>query len=357
MASLKYLLFRAGFELLWASRAPRLIRRMSTCRGVIFTLHRTLPQDPADFSPNAILQVKPAFLEYAITRVRELGFDIVDLDEALRRVEAPTPEKPFAVFTFDDAYRDNIKYALPVLRRLQCPFTLYVPTALVDGVGEVWWQALEDIIATQSAIAMTYVGETEYFPTATVEQKYQAYKAIYWRMRAMPELDRVALIRELADQYGFDLEAQCRELVMDWSDLRVFAGDQLCTLGAHGVHHYELAKLTTAESRNEIEQSLRVMKAQFGVAPMHFSYPVGGPQSAGPRDFQIARELGLRSAVTTRPGGLYGHHRDSLHALPRISLNGLFQEHRFVDVFATGAVFSWMPRTTGERDVNELTYN
>ena len=53
------------------------------------------------------------------------------------------------VFTFDDAYRDNLRYALPILRHHECPFTLYVPTALVDGVGEVWWQALEDIVAAQ----------------------------------------------------------------------------------------------------------------------------------------------------------------------------------------------------------------
>jgi len=343
MPGLKYLAYRSAFEVLWASRLPQLIRRLSKCRGIIFTLHRVLPEDPADFSPNAILQVKPAFLEFAIVRLRELGLDIVDLDEALRRIEADDPTKPFAVFTFDDAYRDNLKFALPVLHRHQCPFTLYVPTALVDGVGEVWWQALEDIIAAQSAVAVTYLDETDYLPTATLADKQLAYDSIYWRMRAMPEADRVRLIRELAGQYGFDLDAHCRELIMDWSELRTFAGNQLCTLGAHTVHHYELAKLDAAEARNEIEQSLRVMKAQFGTTPIHLSYPIGGPASAGPREFEIARDLGLRSAVTTRPGGLYHRHRQSLHALPRVSLNGLFQERRFIEVFATGALFSLLP--------------
>lgn len=343
MPDIKYLAYKAAFEMLWAARLPRLVRRFSKCRGVIFTLHRVLPDDPADFSPNAILQVKPAFLEYAITRVRELGLDIVDLDEALRRIESENPSKPFAVFTFDDAYRDNLKFALPVLRRQQCPFTLYVPTALVDGVGEIWWQALEDIIAARSAVAVTYIGETDYLATATLAEKQQAYDSIYWRMRAMPETDRVHLIRELAGQYGFDLEAHCRELIMNWTELRTFAREQLCTLGAHTVHHYELGKLPAAEARNEIEQSLRVMKAQFGATPIHLSYPIGGPASAGPREFEIARELGLRSAVTTRPGGLYHHHRQGLHALPRISLNGLLQERRFIDVFVTGALFSMLP--------------
>jgi peptidoglycan/xylan/chitin deacetylase (PgdA/CDA1 family) len=343
MASFKYLALRSAFEVLWASQLPRLIRRLSKCRGVIFTLHRVLPEDPADFAPNAILQVKPAFLEFTIVRLRELGLDIVDLSEALRRVESPEPARPFAVFTFDDAYRDNLRYALPVLRRQQCPFTLYVPTALVDGVGEVWWQALEDIIAAQTAIAVTYLGETDYLPTGTLTEKQQAFDSVYWRMRAMPEPDRVSLIRELAGQYGFDLDAHCRELIMDWAELRTFAAEQLCTLGAHTVHHYELAKLDADTARNEIEQSMRVMHAQFGVTPIHLSYPVGGPASAGPRDFEIAKSLGLRSAVTTRPGGLYHHHQHGLHALPRVSLNGRFQKRRYIDVFATGALFSMLP--------------
>ncbi|WP_055048692.1 polysaccharide deacetylase family protein [Devosia sp. A16] len=343
MASLKYRLIGAAFELLWASGTTHLIRKRSKARGVIFTLHRVLPDDPADFSPNAILQVKPDFLEYAIIRMRQLGFDIVDMDEAARRIEAEQAVRPFVVFSFDNAYRDNLRYALPVLRRQQCPFTLYVPTALVDGVGEVWWQALEDIVAAQNALAVTYAGDTEYYPTANLEEKQRAYAALYRRMRTMPEADRVKLIRDIAGQYGFDLRQQCRELIMDWSELRHFAADPLCTIGAHTVHHYELAKLSPTDARNEIEQSVRILKAQFGKTPLHLSYPFGASVSAGPREYGLARELGLRTAVTTRPGGLYAGHRHSLHALPRVSLNGLLQARRYVDVFATPAVFSMLP--------------
>jgi peptidoglycan/xylan/chitin deacetylase (PgdA/CDA1 family) len=349
VASLRYAAIRATFEAAWATRLTSLVRWRSTARGVIFTLHRVLPEEPADFSPNAILQVTPDFLDYTIGRVRTLGYDIVDLGEAVRRIESEAPGKRFAVFTFDDAYRDNLRYALPILRRQQCPFTVYVPTALVDGVGEIWWQALEDIIAGQNAIALTYLGETDYLETATLAQKNAAYDSIYWRMRAMPEPDRVKLIHELAGQYGFDLAAHCRALIMDWSELRTFAAEQLCTLGAHTVHHYELAKLSPLEARNEIEQSIRIIEAQFGVAPQHLSYPIGGPRSAGLREFAIARELGLRSAVTTVPSALYHRHKDQLTSLPRISLNGLFQARRYVDVFAAPAIFSF--RRPGARAV------
>lgn len=344
MGALRYAAITGMFELLWASRLTSVIRATSRAKGVIFTLHRVLPDDPADFSPNAILQVKPDFLDFTIRRIRKLGFDIVDVGEGLRRLESDERQKRFAVFTFDDAYRDNLKYALPVLRRNQCPFTLYVPTALVDGVGEVWWQALEDIVAKQPAIALTEGEESEYLPSATLAEKHAAYDTLYARMRAMPENERVALIRDLAAKYKFDLEAHCRELIMDWQELRSFADDQLCTIGAHTVHHYELAKLPPEQARREIESSIRIIEAQFGRKPLHLSYPIGGTASAGPREYEMARELGLRSAVTTIPGALYGKHRDMMHALPRVSLNGLFQRRRYVDVFGAPAVFTMLGR-------------
>jgi peptidoglycan/xylan/chitin deacetylase (PgdA/CDA1 family) len=337
---LKYAVIRAAFEFLSLSQISHLSRLISPARGVIFTLHRVLPEPPRRFSPNAILQVTPDFLDFAIGRVRALGFDIVGMDEAVRRIASDEPVKRFAVFSFDDAYRDNLVHALPVLRRQKCPFTLYVPTALVDGVGEVWWQALEDLIAANNSLAVIHRGEVEYFVTASLAEKQAAYDALYARMRIMPEDERVELIRDLAQRYGMDLAAHCRSLIMDWSELGTFAREPLCTIGAHTVHHYELSKLSTTDARNEMSQSARIIKAQFGTEPRHFSYPIGSPVAAGDREYALAREVGFETAVTTRPGGLYASHRNGLNALPRVSLNGLFQVQRYVDVFAAPDLFS-----------------
>ncbi len=345
--SLKYTAIRSMFEALWLTRMPNLVRALSSSRGVIFTLHRVLPGTPADFSPNAILQIEPEFLDYVIERVRALGIDIVSLDEALDRLAAQSRGKPFVVLTFDDAYKDNLQHALPILRRHEAPFTLYVPTALVDGAGELWWQAVEDIIARQDAIALTSGRGTDYIETLTVAEKTDAFNRLYWQMRKMPEANRVQLVRNFATAYGYDLQQQCHDLIMDWQELRLFADEPLCTIGAHTVHHYELAKLSLDQARDEMAQSADILHAHFGQRPEHFSYPLGGPLSAGQREFDLARDLGFKSAVTTRPGGLYSHHAANPHALPRVSLNGYFQSRRYVDVFASGAIFSLMGRLTG----------
>ncbi len=109
------------------------------------------------------------------------------------------------------------------------------------------------------------------------------------------------------------------------------------------MHHFELAKLGRAQAKQEIEQCVSVLKAQYGIDVRHLSYPIGAAASAGTREFELAAETGMKSGVTTRPGGLYYRHKDALMSLPRISLNGLFQKHRYVDVFAAGALFSMMP--------------
>ncbi|MBJ3785460.1 polysaccharide deacetylase family protein [Devosia sediminis] len=342
--SLKYTAIRASFELLWLTRMPHLFSLLSRSRGVILTLHRVLPDEPADFSPNAILQVTPDFLDYCLERFATLGIDVVPIDEALERLAAPRKGRPFIVLTFDDAYRDNLQYALPVLQAHEAPFTLYVPTAFVDGVGQLWWQAIEDIIVRQEAVAFTEGDDTEYVDTRTTAQKNEAFNRLYWRMRKLPEAERLALLAQFTAAYGYDLDRQCRELIMDWQQLRLFAGDPLCTIGAHTVHHYELAKLPVQQAADEMIQSVDVIEAQFGIRPAHFSYPLGGPLSCGPREFALARELGFRTAVTTRPGGLYPQHLESLTALPRVSLNGYFQKHRYVDVFASGGLFTQLGR-------------
>jgi peptidoglycan/xylan/chitin deacetylase (PgdA/CDA1 family) len=345
--SLKYKAIRATFEALWLSRLPGLIRTLSQSRGVILTLHRVLPEPPAAFSPNAILQVQPAFLDYALGRLRGLGVDLVSLDEAIERLRAPARPRPFAVLTFDDGYRDNLTYALPILRKHKAPFTLYLPPALVDGTGEIWWQAIEDIIGSHDAISFTREEKPVRLSTSTLVEKQTAFDTLYWHLRKMPEDQRVDLVRRFAADHGYDLARQCRDLIMTWDELALIAADPLCTIGAHTIHHYELAKLPESEARVEMLRSTDVLEQRFGRRPAHLSYPLGGPLSAGQREFDLARELGFTTAVTTRPGGLYPRHLQTLHALPRISLNGLFQERRYVDVFATGAIFSVMGRLTG----------
>jgi peptidoglycan/xylan/chitin deacetylase (PgdA/CDA1 family) len=86
-----------------------------------------------------------------------------------------------------------------------------------------------------------------------------------------------------------------------------------------------------------MDLSRSIIEAALGLRPAHLSYPIGDRSSAGSREFDIAAELGFKTAVTTRPGVLFPEHARHMTALPRLSLNGEYQRLRYVSVLLSGS--------------------
>jgi peptidoglycan/xylan/chitin deacetylase (PgdA/CDA1 family) len=123
---------------------------------------------------------------------------------------------------------------------------------------------------------------------------------------------------------------------MSWQEVAELALDPLVTIGAHTVSHPILTKEPADAVRREMETGRSEIAARLGRRPEHFAYPFGDKSAAGPREFAIAAELGFKTAVTTRPGMLFAEHGAHLTALPRISLNGEFQQDRYLRVLLSG---------------------
>jgi peptidoglycan/xylan/chitin deacetylase (PgdA/CDA1 family) len=240
--------------------------------------------------------------------------------------------------TFDDGYRDTQQFAYPILKKFEVPFAVYVATSFADRVGEMWWLALEAVIARNTLVGLHMDGEDRWFDCASVEQKYEAFTYIYWWLRKRETDEEVRqIVRDLAARNKVPIANFCDELCMTWPEIAELASDPLVTIGAHTVNHPILAKVSEQSVRNELENSRAIIGAALGKLPEHLAYPVGDPTSAAQREFQIAADLGFKTAVTTRPGVLFEEHRDHLLALPRVSLNGEFQRARYASVLVSGA--------------------
>jgi peptidoglycan/xylan/chitin deacetylase (PgdA/CDA1 family) len=262
------------------------------------------------------------------------------LDDLPSRLADPDPRRPFACFTFDDGYRDNREHAFPILARHGVPHTLYVPTDYPDGRGDLWWLVLEAAIRVLDRVAVTLDGVTTDQRTRTTAEKERAYDTIYWQLRALPESEARAIVAGLAREAFLDTRRLCSDLIMSWDEIREAARDPLLTIGAHTCRHMALRKLGEAEARREMVESRARIEAETGRPCRHFSYPYGCEQAAGAREFRLARELGFTTAVTTRKGLVAPDHRSALTAIPRLSLNGDFQDARYIDVMLSGVPFA-----------------
>ncbi len=338
MPTLKHALIRGGLESLYFTGAHIALRRFVAGVGAILTLHHVRPPRPARFQPNRLLEITPRFLGRVIAHLRQLDLDIVHLDEMHRRLHERDFSRRFVCLTFDDGYRDVLEYAYPLLKDAGIPFAIYVPTSFPDRLGELWWLVLEAVIAQNDRIGVLVDGENRKFDCRSVTDKRALFDALYWWLRARPtEEETRSIVRSLAAFYHVDIAALCESLCMTWPELATLAADPLVTIGAHTVNHPMLTKLPLEAARSEIDLSRSVIEAALGVRPQHLSYPFGDRGSAGPREFGIARALGFKTAVTTRPGVLFPEHGDHLMALPRLSLNGDYQRMRYVDVLLSGS--------------------
>jgi peptidoglycan/xylan/chitin deacetylase (PgdA/CDA1 family) len=331
-------LIRLGLEALHFSGAHRLLGGLLGGVGAILTLHHVRPAPNEPFQPNRTLEVTPQFLEEALVALRRQGLELISLDEMHARLGAGSSKRRFVCLTFDDGYRDNREWAYPILRRRKAPFAIYVPTSFPDQRGQLWWETLKTVIASSDHVELVLDEGRRRFACHTTAEKYAALAAIHRALRALPSEELMhATVAKLAARAGHDPFAHCSELCMSWQEIAELAADPLVTIGAHTVHHPRLGRLGAREARNEMVESAARIEAMLGMRPAHFAYPFGDRTAAGSREFAIARDLGFKTAVTTRPGVLFPEHRDHLTALPRISLNGDVQRLRHLDVLISGA--------------------
>jgi len=306
--------------------------------GAVIMLHHVRDGYSGEFSPNAHLTITPTFLDKTLASLRAQKIDIVTLDEAVARIRSGKTAKRFVVITFDDGYRDNAEIAAPILRKYNAPYTIFVATGLIEGTADLWWDILEQLVAKQDGLLVRLAGGTEELDCSTNEAKNKSFVTLLeYLTTQVDEFEQRRWIRELAVLYKIDLDAVRKQEMMTWSEIRDLALDPLCTIGAHTVNHYALARLNAKDAFNEIDQGARILEAELGARPKHFAYPYGNRPAVGQREFDMINELGFASAVTTRPGAVHIKHGAHLAALPRISLNGRFQRNRYTKTLLSGA--------------------
>ena len=280
--------------------------------GIIFALHSIVDDDA--FHPDETLRCPAGRLQWALARLRELGVDFVTLDEAVERLSQPAP-RPFAAFTLDDGYADNLTRALPVMEKFAAPYTVYVSTGMITRDIDAWWFGLAALVRTHDRIVVPELGE---FQCADRASKKHAYIAIETAIHE--DFGLLPAVREAIRAAGIDIRALVEREALTVEQLQTLSRHPLVTIGGHTTTHRNLAQAPAATVRAEMAENRNFLQDLTGTQIRHHAYPFGHSGACGEREAEISRSLGFRTAVTTRTGTLFPQHRHHLHALPRVCL-------------------------------------
>jgi len=308
--------------------------------GVILRFERVIPRRAGRFQPLRASEITPRFLTRMVRALKRWKYDFVNMDEVCRRAVILPQRRRFVCLTFDGGYRDVARAAYPILAHYRVPFTVYVPTAFPDGVGEAWWLALERIIAKEPRLSLMIDRTERHFGIRTLAEKNETFEFLASWLRQLTPADLSAAINDLCKRYSVDLPALMREAMMDWDDFSRLAADPLVTFGCATVNYPVLSNLRDADALREMTMGKAVAEAAFHREVKHFAFPFGDRNSFRRSHVMMSEEAGFASGVSTISGIVDTAGRTNLHARPRIAWDGRLTSIRAMRVVLSGATFT-----------------
>ncbi len=266
-----------------------------------------------------------------IEYLRRNRFPIMGLSAAVEALYRDRLPPCATVITMDDAWQGVYSVALPILRQLGIPVTLYVPTYYIEHPMPVFPVTLSYLFWRTKARSVdlprglgTFRLDTEAETAETLAQEFGG---------SLPPAERLEFLKKTAEALAvpFDeIERQQLFRVADEQQLRQLA-DAGVDIQLHS-HHHQWPLDDRKKVEWEIVENRKYLDRVASHALEHFCYPSG---VHAPYQGEWLAALGVRSATTIKAGLNYVD-------TPRFMLHRLVDGHPVSDIEFEAEVTGFM---------------
>jgi peptidoglycan/xylan/chitin deacetylase (PgdA/CDA1 family) len=237
-------------------------------------------------------------------------YNFISLTEATEMLAGMRPLIPNGlVLTFDDGYRNNLSFALPILRQFKIPATIFLSTGNVTEQKPFWFDRLDyavQLIDNNSVPrqGMPELAEMDFSNRETLRHSFITFirkeKQNYPTDVAMHS--SINNLAERIEQYpGHGLSEifpnDPWSGILTWNEIQQAASD--VDFGSHGVNHFQLSLISPNMAKKELIKSREAIEFHTGCPCRHLAYPNG---SFNDDVISQATACNYSSAVTTIPG-------------------------------------------------------
>ncbi len=207
------------------------------------------------------------------------------------------------VLTFDDGYRDNYEFALPILSKLCLPAAIYLTTNPIDENFPTFVYALILVVhhTGMKTLDLSRHGLRAYSLDSAFGKEV-AIAEVDRHARRLASTELRALLDDILSRLGYSrTDALFRDRMLSWDLIRSMRRSGI-VFGAHTVTHPVLSRLSAAEIQDEICESKRVIEEHLGEIVTSFAYPYGSKNDINSTAVECVKRCGFSSAVVLYEG-------------------------------------------------------
>jgi peptidoglycan/xylan/chitin deacetylase (PgdA/CDA1 family) len=298
------------------SNLYRIFGRDGNCAVLLY--HRVCPNEEVTSYDKAVA-VSPAAFERQIGYLRS-SYTPVSLAQLIDALAGGKALPPRAVHvTFDDAYVDLYKYAVPVLMRYSMPATVFVPVNKIETGESFWWDELGALLRDASAVQISteFAGRSLCLDLRNQKSKAKTFSSL---IRVFQEDENAVqafldgLRRKLAPLAGCFVSQ-----ILSWSQIVEMATNGI-EIGSHTLSHARLAALDEHKLQVELVKSKELLESILQKEVASIAYPYGREFDFDSRTMHGSRSAGYRIAFSgvqglARPG-------ENLYSVRRVPIRG-----------------------------------
>jgi len=277
--------------------------------GVILVYHRILPDDKMNEDLKLGLAVSCSQFDKQI-KLLKARYSLLSIDNFIQNINRKN--KFIVTITFDDGYKDNLKYALPILEKYNVPATIYISTRFLEKKVEMWWYELKRLVEENTSLKFQYKDKNFSFILEKKEQKEKGFKEIRKVLMNLKKNEQTDILEKMTlnkerDNYS--------KICLTFDEVKILDKNSLITIGSHSHNHLNLKILKEKDLIFEVKQSIEILEKIVNHKIKHFAYPYGGSNEVSEREYNLLKSFNLVSAVTSISHPIK---KINLFALPRI---------------------------------------
>jgi peptidoglycan/xylan/chitin deacetylase (PgdA/CDA1 family) len=202
----------------------------------------------------------------------KLHFQTISLDQAFARDY--DPKRMAVAITFDDGYRNNLKYALPILQKHALPATFFVSAPRAAG-EDILWADILDIASARHSSGLV-IGDRRYQKNGKGEYIEENGERLKDHCKIGGPAFTTAMKAALAAvPFRQDNNWDDYWQLMDAAEVTALASEKGMTMGGHGTLHHNLDRLPISEAMRDVMQGIQWLEKATGKPIRSFAYPDG----------------------------------------------------------------------------------